>query len=66
MLRTVRFTEARDTFLSTTQKKKNEKIMKKVEKSVKMAWSPESSPKCHKTNGLAKVPDGPFRGDVSF
>ena len=31
-----------------------------------MAWSPESSPKSHKTNGLAKVPNGPLRGDVSF
>ena len=30
-----------------------------------MAWSPESSPKSHKTNGLAKVPNGPVRGDVS-
>ena len=48
------------------KKQKNEKKMKKVKKSVKMAWSPESSPKSHKTNGLAKVPNGPFQGDVNF
>ena len=47
-------------------KKRKIKKMKKVKKSVKMAWSPESSPKSHKTNGLAKVPNGPFQGDVNF
>ena len=47
-------------------KKRKIKKMKKVKKSVKMAWSPESSPKSHKTNGLAKVPNWPFQGDVNF